>query len=153
MCFPKRHITGAMKKSNKNKLVGSFAENLEANMLLNKKCFEQMPGSHARGSGIYVLLKGPKIHYIGLARKSLRWRIYTHLKDHLKGEWDHFSFYQIPNAKYVKDIETLFLRILQKTPGNKVGGKFRRRHNLGKVISALGAKIDGKSFDDTPLLR
>ena len=141
LCVSPNGAIYAMRRFDKNKLVGKYAEYLDADSLNKKKIFDRIPGSHTHGSGLYVLYDGTRIHYIGLTRKSLRWRLRTHLKDHLRGEWDHFSFYQIPKAKYVKDVETLFLRILQKTPGNKRGGKFRRRHNLGKIIAALGSKI------------
>jgi len=89
-------------------------------------------GSKARGRGIYVLYKGDAVYYIGLSRASLRVRIRSHARtDRHKGQWDSFSFYQIGRTRYIKDIESLLLCII-RPPGNRVKGKFAKKHNLAR---------------------
>lgn len=91
-------------------------------------------GRKKRGRGIYVLYKGNRIYYIGLSKSSLRSRLRKHAtKDRHKGKWDRFSFYQIGKTKYIKDIESLFLRVC-RPPGNKVLGKFKKRYNLERRV-------------------
>ena len=72
-----------------------------------------------------------RIYYVGLSKRSMRKRLNKHLRDHHHGKWDRFSFYQIRRTKYIKDVETLLLRIIQP-PGNDVLGRFRSKYNLGK---------------------
>jgi len=48
-------------------------------------------------------------------------------------KWDNFSFYQIGRKGYIKDIETLLLRVCNPS-GNRVGGRFKRKYDLRKKI-------------------
>jgi GIY-YIG catalytic domain len=117
-----------MKKkiTDRSKLVKKFWENkpsTEYRDALRKK---------DRGHGIYVLYKNDQVYYVGLSKSSLRSRIRSHAtRDRHKGKWDTFSFYQIGRSKYIKDIESLLLRIIHPT-GNKVKGKFHKRYDLSK---------------------
>lgn len=92
-------------------------------------------GMKQRGRGIYVLYKGRKIYYVGLSKRSLRSRLRKHAtRDRHKGKWDNFSFYQIGKTKYIKDIETLFLRICDP-PGNRIKGRFKSKYSLNKLYN------------------
>jgi len=114
------------KKSDKNKLVKKFLEHRKW------EDYKLALGKKSRGRGVYVLYKSEAIYYIGLSKNSLRSRLRRHAtKDRHKGKWDEFSFYQIGRTKYVKDVESLMLRIFHP-PGNKVGGKFHKKYNLAK---------------------
>src|SRR5579863_10120053 len=94
------------KTSDKNRLVKKFWENALA------EAYAKAPGSKQRGRGIYVLYSKGKIYYIGLSKRSLRSRLRRHaLRDRHKGKWDSFSFYRIGRTKYIKDVESLLLRI------------------------------------------
>ncbi|MBI1818805.1 MAG: GIY-YIG nuclease family protein [Nitrospirae bacterium] len=113
-------------QSHKNKLIKKYDEQV--------KCsdYRDALGKNERGRGIYVLFKKTKIYYIGLSKSSLRARLRKHAtKDRHKGKWDTYSFYQIGRTKFIKDIETLLLRICQP-PGNKNGGRFKKKYNLAK---------------------
>jgi hypothetical protein len=114
------------KKTDKSKLVKKYWEHkpaLEYRDALRKK---------DRGRGIYVLYKNGKIYYIGLSKSSLKGRIEKHaVRDGHKGKWDTFSFYQIGRTRYIKDVESLLLRII-RPPGNKVVGKFHKRYDLSR---------------------
>ena len=91
-----------------------------------KELYKMAPGSKQKGSGIYVLYKGDEVYYVGLSKRSIRGRLRRHATiDHHKGKWDHFSFYQIPKKKYVKDIESMLLGTY-RTKGNKVGGRLKK---------------------------
>lgn len=77
------------------------------------------------------------MYYIGLSKRSLRGRLRSHAqRDRHKGKWDSFSFYRIDKTRYIKDVESLLLRIL-KPKGNRVAGKFGRKYNLAKIIAKL----------------
>ncbi len=43
--------------------------------------------------GFYVLYQGKEAVYFGIARVGLGKRIRDHTKDHLKGQWDNFSWF------------------------------------------------------------
>jgi hypothetical protein len=117
--------------SDKNRLIKKFWENASA------EAHKEAPGSKQRGRGIYVLYSKGKIYYIGLSKRSLRGRLRRHaLRDRHKGKWDSFSFYRIGKTKYIKDVESLLLRII-RPPGNRVVGKFGRKYNLAKRPRAL----------------
>lgn len=114
------------KLSDKNRLVRKYMEHE------NWKKFQSALGRKKRGRGIYALYKGEKLYYIGLSKSSLRHRLRQHATiDRHKGKWDNFSFYQIGKTKYIKDIESLLLRIAH-APGNMVGGRFHKKYNLKK---------------------
>jgi hypothetical protein len=108
------------KTSDKGALVKKWAEHKP------KEFYRIAPGSNQNGSGIYILYKGDDVYYVGLSKRSIRGRLRRHATvDHHKGKWDHFSFYQIPKKKYVKDIESMLLGTY-RTKGNKVGGRLKK---------------------------
>lgn len=114
------------KTSDKNRLIKKYLEGKDW------KSYREALGSKQRGSGIYVLYKGEDIYYIGLSKRSLRGRLRRHaLRDHHRGKWDTFSFYQIGRTKYIKDIESILLRVF-RPKGNRVAGRFKRKYNLAK---------------------
>ncbi len=114
------------KVTEKSKLVKKHFENIKSDD------YKFALGGKERGRGIYVLYKGDDIYYIGLSKSSLRGRIRNHfLKERHRGKWDRFSFYQIGRTKYIKDIESLLIRIC-KPPGNSVAGKFNKKYDLSK---------------------
>ena len=114
------------KSSDKSKLIKRYLEHK------SWKDYNLALGWRQHGRGIYVLYKRNKIYYIGLSKRNLRGRIKRHaLKNKHKGKWDNFSFYQIGRTKYIKDIESLLLRI-SRPEGNRVGGRFRKEYDLNK---------------------
>jgi len=114
------------KISDKNRLIKKFWENVSAG------AYVEAPGTKQRGRGIYVLYSKGRVYYIGLSKRSLRGRLRRHaLRDRHKGKWNSFSFYRIGKTKYIKDVESLLLRIF-RPPGNRVVGKFGRKYNLAK---------------------
>ena len=82
--------------------------------------------SKLKGSGIYALYDDHGLYYVGLTNFSLRARIEKHTKNRHKGKWNRFSWYQIPNLKYTKDMESAILRIVNPK-GNKVKGKLKKK--------------------------
>ena len=112
------------KKSDRSRLIKKHLE------LEDWQSYNKALGTKQRGRGIYVLYKGPEIYYIGLSKRSLRGRLRKHaLRDRHKGKWDKFSFYQIGRAKYIKDVESILLRII-RPKGNRIVGRFKSRYNL-----------------------
>ncbi len=125
-----------IKKTNsrRSSLVKLYAEHLKG------ENYNKAP----KEAGIYALYQGKVLQYIGLSEVNIYKRIRGHWKNrnkvgHYKYEkWDNFSFYQIPfkkRIKYIKDVETLFLRIVD-TPLNKQSGKFDKKYRkLAKELS------------------
>ena len=114
------------RKSDKNKLVKKFLEHRKWDD------YKLALGKKSRGRGVYVLYKDEKIYYIGLSKSSLRSRLRQHAtKDRHKSKWNNFSFYQIGKAKYIKDSESLMLRIFRPI-GNRISGKFNRKYNIAR---------------------
>jgi hypothetical protein len=124
------------RKSRKGLLVKLQDEKVPASKLAEREYRSRIPNSKTRGWGVYALFDGPKLYYIGLSNTSIRSRLKRHTRDRLKGQWTHFSFYQIRRGKYVKDLETILLRIY-KPPGNKALGKFPGP-KLSKIVEKEG---------------
>lgn len=136
-----------VKKSNKRistrgKLLKGVLENIPAESF--DILYSELNDVLAGNSGIYVLYKNDKIYYIGLA-KDLRGRIIGHFdRSRHKGKWDKFSVYIIKKVDYLKDLETLLLKITNPT-GNKISGNVPKEARLTekfqKVVSKLRRSI------------
>ena len=116
------------KKSFKGKLVKKYWEHIDG------REHHKALGTHQRGRGIYILYdKNGKVYYAGISTRSLRGRIRKHwARDRHKGKWSSFSFYQIGRERFIKDIETLLLRVYGLPKGNRVKGRLLSRYNLAK---------------------
>ncbi len=108
-------------KTHRSKLFKHYSEGKSVKEIQN------VLGTKSKGVGIYALYKGEELVYVGITGTSLRGRLKGHLKDRLEGKWDNFSWYQIRYPEFLKDVETLILRIA-KPPGNKVRGRFRSKY-------------------------
>jgi hypothetical protein len=109
----------------------------------HRACFRRFLG---RGrTGIYVLRKNQDIFYVGLA-SSLRGRLDDHLKDHLKGKWDEFDLYILRKGKtkYLKELETLLIRVARPAGNRQKRPKFVRHNNITKKFrQELIHEVDG----------
>lgn len=85
-------------------------------------------------SGIYALYHRDNLYYVGLA-SNLKKRLNDHLKDRHNRKWDKFSVYLTQKDEHMKELESLFLRIM-KPEGNKVKGKFSGSMNLRQVLNS-----------------
>ncbi len=113
------------KQSDKGKLIKKYCEHVSLEEVNN-----DVLGHKQRGRGIYVLYNHNEVYYIGLSKFSLRARLKKHAtEDRLKGKWNNFSFYKIGKTKYIKDIESLLLRVYRPS-GNRVVGKLKKGANL-----------------------
>jgi hypothetical protein len=124
----------ARKASDRSSLVKKHLEHE------NWRSYREALGKRARGRGIYVLYKGDEVYYIGLSKSSLRSRLRRHAtRDRHKGKWDNFSFFQIGKTKYIKDTESLLLKIF-KPRGNRILGRFKKTYDLARRKKAEAAK-------------
>ena len=116
------------RKSHKGKIIKNYREFLELKNTDFSPLTTNIPHSKSRpkGSGIYALYDDYGLYYVGLTNYSLRGRIERHTKNRHKGKWKRFSWYQIPNLKYTKDMEAAILRIVNPK-GNKTKGKLKKR--------------------------
>lgn len=115
-----------------SQLVCQYVENLSREMLEE---YQDVIRKHVRGrSGVYSLYRKGKLYYVGLA-SSLLGRLKAHLRDHHANTWDHFSVYLTIGTHYMKEIESVLIRIACP-PGNKIKGKFSRCENLHRRLKA-----------------
>lgn len=133
------------RKSLRGLLVQSYAEKI------SKKLLEQHRDTVklviGRKSGVYVLSKNGKPYYIGLASK-LPSRLNDHLKDRHAGNWDRFNFYAIRRQKYLKDLESILIRVA-RPDGNRQRGGFGKDKNLrrrlrNEIIQSIKADFDAE---------
>jgi hypothetical protein len=133
------------KKSSRGLLVRAYAEDISANLL--EQHGDTVKWVIGRKRGVYVLSKDGKPYYIGLATK-LPSRLNHHLKDRHAGNWDRFNFYAIRSPKYVKDLESVLIRVA-KPEGNRQRGGFGKNANLRKrlrneIIDSIRADFNAK---------
>lgn len=110
------------KKTDGGRIIKKYGEHFPISRI------PEAPRSRTKGTGIYALYKGDNLVYIGLTKRSIRARLGSHLKTK-KGRWDNFSFYLIRKLHYIKDIETLILRIADLKLNN-VKGTFPRKYRV-----------------------
>jgi len=111
-------------------LVCQFLEHASSQVL-------ETHGSHlrdlvGRSHGVYSLYKRDRLYYVGLA-SNLRGRLDQHLRDRHKGLWDNFSVYLTLDSGFMKELESLVLRIAEPK-GNKQRGKFTKAQSLLKTL-------------------
>lgn len=85
-----------------------------------------------RRNGIYALYKGEALYYVGLA-SNLKGRVKQHLSDRHARKWDRFSVYLTQGDRFLKEMESLLLRITP-TEGNRVKGKLSGSRDLKRDL-------------------
>ena len=134
MTHPKPEPKGR-RKSTKGALIKGVSQQLPRELLFEATFREELRGLMRGYSGLYVLYKRRSLYYIGLAR-DLFWRLHSHTKDKHRKKWDRFAIYRIARVRYLKDIESLLLRVANP-PGNAVAGKFHRDADVTKVLRKI----------------
>lgn len=120
----------AKRKSQDIHLVSEYIENLRREIL--QKYRRQITNYSKNRNGIYALYRKGQLYYVGLA-SSLSGRLNAHLKDRHNGKWDTFSMYLTPDSSFLRELESLILRIV--TPeGNKTKGKLKGADDLIKHL-------------------
>lgn len=114
----------------KNHLVVEHLENIGAEM------FERYSTVITRfvdkRNGLYALYRGTDLYYVGLAR-NLKGRLKDHLRDRHAGAWDRFSAYLTQGDRFLKEMESLILRI-SLPEGNRVKGKLSGSRDLKREL-------------------
>lgn len=121
----------AGKKKNKTRaIVAGYLEKVNSQIFdrYQKEITDMVRGYQ----GLYALYRKNKLYYVGLA-SNLKNRIRHHLKDRHQGEWTHFSLYIIRKADYIKELESLLLRIAYPK-GNTQKGKLKNSKNLLPIL-------------------
>ena len=94
--------------------------------------------------GIYALYKKHRLYYVGLAR-NLDGRLYAHLeRDKHSGKWDNFSVFVITRTRFLKDLETLVLRI-SRPKANRMSGKIPQHHLLRRALRKYARELRRKA--------
>jgi hypothetical protein len=131
----RRKARTSRKKSNKGALVKGVSKRLPLE-LLNEPSFKHGLQEITKGySGIYLLYRRKRLYYVGLAT-NLYWRLVSHTKNKNRGKWDSFAIFRVGRVRYLKDIESLLLRVAVP-PGNAVSGHFHRDADLTKVLKKI----------------
>ena len=117
-------------RTKRQPLVCQFLEHASSEVL-------EAHGSHlrdlvGRSHGVYSLYKRDRLYYVGLA-SNLRGRLDQHLRDRHNGLWDNFSVYLTIESGFMKELESLVLRIAEPK-GNKQRGKFAKAQSLLKTL-------------------
>lgn len=99
-----------------------------------------------RQNGIYALYRRGKLYYVGLA-SSLLGRLKMHLRDRHSETWDRFSVYLTLGPAYMKEIESVLIRISNPI-GNKQRGKLARSENLLPKVRAEYRRRRKKEEED-----
>ncbi len=120
------------KRPSKGALIKGMSERLPISLLDIHDFREGLKEIMAGYAGVYALYRGKSLHYVGLA-SNLFWRLHRHTRDRHKGKWNHFSIFRISRVSYLKDIETLLLRVAVPK-GNRVTGHVHRDANLSRVL-------------------
>ena len=139
MCMAKnRSRIKSSKTSSKGALIKGASKPLPRE-LLDEPSFKVGLQDIMRGySGLYVLYKRNQLYYVGLAT-NLYWRLHSHTRNRHKHKWDRFAIFRINRVRYLKDIESMLLRIANP-PGNFVSGKFHKDADLMKVLKGIQKK-------------
>ena len=132
-------------RTKRQPLVCQFLEHASSEVL-------EAHGSHlrdlvGRSHGVYSLYKRDRLYYVGLA-SNLRGRLDQHLRDRHKGLWDNFSVYLTLESGFMKELESLVLRIAEPK-GNKQGGNFVKAQDLRKMFDQ---RIDDKARNERDAL-
>jgi hypothetical protein len=129
------------KKPQKGALIKGKTGRLPVQIIQNP-VFEEHVRTLMKGhSGIYLLYKRKTLHYVGLASKNLLGRLKDHQKDRHKGKWDRFVVYRIKSIRYLKDIETLLIGVLNP-PGNAHEGRVPRDADMNRVLTRVLRKVN-----------
>lgn len=123
------------RKPTKGALIKGVSQQLPRELLFEPTFREELRGLMRGYSGLYILYKRKRLYYVGLAR-DLFWRLHSHTKDRHSKNWDRFAIYRIARVRYLKDIESLLLRVANP-PGNTVTGKFHRDADVTKVLRKI----------------
>ena len=83
---------------------------------------------------MYALYRRGKLYYVGLT-KGLLGRLKMHLHDNHGNTWDRFSVYITIGPAYMREIESVLIRIVSPS-GNKQRGRFIRSENLLPKVKA-----------------
>lgn len=116
--------------ANKHHLVIEHLENIGAEVF--EKFAPVITRFVDQRNGIYALYKGEALYYVGLA-SNLKGRVKQHLGDRHAHKWDRFSVYLTQGDRYMKEMESLLLRITP-TKGNKVKGKLSGSRDLKREL-------------------
>jgi hypothetical protein len=104
--------------------------------LLEEPTFKEGLKTIMRGyAGVYALYSRDRLYYVGLAT-NLYWRLWGHTRNRHKRKWDSFAIYRVDRVRYLKDIETLLLRVAAP-PGNAVSGNVQRDADLTRVLRRI----------------
>ena len=115
-----------MARKRTNHLVCEYLEKIDRKMLVK---YQDLIREFIKGhQGIYALYRGDRLYYVGLAT-NLRRRLKAHLRDRHKNAWNRFSVYLVIENQHIKELESLFLRILMPD-GNAKKGTFPKAINL-----------------------
>ena len=131
----KRGTLRRPKRPTKGALIKGMSKRLPAEILADASFKEGLHAIMKGFAGVYVLYHGDRPYYVGLTR-NLRGRVNQHLKDRHKKKWDGFSIFRIKRVAFLKDLETLLVRVAEP-PGNRSTGHVPKDSNLNRILRKI----------------
>jgi hypothetical protein len=129
---PRKPFKRKTRISSKGALIKGMSKILPREILENP-VFKKKMGEVMKGyAGIYALYNNETLYYVGLTR-NLYGRINWHFIDRHKGKWNRFIIFRIKKVNYLKDIETLVIRIFN-IKGNRAKGHVPKDADIGRVL-------------------
>jgi hypothetical protein len=123
------------RRSNKGALIKGMSQPLPVELLGEPSFKSGLQEIMRDYAGVYALYDRDRLYYVGLAT-NLYWRLLGHTKNKHRGKWNRFAIFRIGRVRYLKDIETLLLRVAEP-PGNVVSGHVRRDADLTRVLRKI----------------
>lgn len=131
-----KQLHPSKKKSDKGALIKGMSKRLPIELLDEPSFKDGLQQIMRNYAGVYALYRKNTLYYVGLAT-NLYWRLLAHTKNRNKGKWDRFAIFRVGRVRYLKDMETLLLRVAAPI-GNKVSGHLLHRDaDLTRVLRRI----------------
>jgi hypothetical protein len=116
-----------LRKPKQGRIIRRYAKNIPAE---DFEKWQNLIRGRAKGRGLYALYDKKRLIYVGLATKSIRSRLLSHLREK-EIPFTHFSVFLVAGSsplvqgRRIRDIEALLLNIVKPRPEcNKVKTNF-----------------------------
>ena len=120
-------------KHKKHKLIKKMTLRALPAELLKHERFQDILKELLKGNaGIYALYNDDELYYVGLTQDLYK-RMNKHMRDRHAGKWNKFRIFIISKLNYLRELETLIIRIANPQ-GNKLAGKIKKEDRLELII-------------------
>ncbi|MDP8260250.1 MAG: GIY-YIG nuclease family protein [Candidatus Gygaella obscura] len=100
-----------------------------------KNHYELITQLIGRTQGIYALYDDNDLYYVGKST-NLKGRVRHHLRDRHEGAWTHFSLFLLNSDKYIDELESIIIRIVDPR-GNRCKPKGKTDNTMLKELEKM----------------